>query len=199
MISKKPKRHRSAATATATPTAEAKKQRGKPRKLHSRGSGQRIWNSEKHSPTGGKIRGAESGYGFWTRKTHSPTRGQNPGGKIPATDFALRKPLTLGGKIRVAKSKLRIWSSENHSPTGRGGEGGKIQGHKTSNASVVQGTTSLRPHKTIHVPPTLPVLSCSCGPFRFPQPSRWSFWPSSFSLGLFLALPRVMLAFKRVR
>ena len=61
--------------------------------------GQRIWNSEKHSPTrgkirGGQIRGATSRLRIWNSETQSPTRGQ----------------------IRVAKSGQRMRNSATQSP-----------------------------------------------------------------------------------
>ena len=77
-------------------------------KIRGAKSGQRIWNSENHSPTrgqnpGGKIRGAKSG-------------GQNPGCKIRATDLELGKTKHRGNP-GGAKSEQRIWNSEIQTPT----------------------------------------------------------------------------------
>ena len=68
---------------------------------------------------GGKIPAADLGLG--KPLTHG---GQNPGGKIPASDLELGKSLTHGEGGGGAKSGLRILDSENHSPTGE--EEGKI-------------------------------------------------------------------------
>ena len=99
---------------------------------------QRIWNSEKHAPTGGKIRatefglgkplthprGAKSGPRNLGSENHLRTHGgQNPGGKIWATEFGLGKPLT---HPRSAKSGPRNLDSENHLRT----HGGQNPGAK---------------------------------------------------------------------
>ena len=60
-------------------------------KLYSWGSGQRIWNSEMHSPTGAKSGLRIFGFG-------KPRGRQHSGGKIRATDLELGKPLTHGGQ-----------------------------------------------------------------------------------------------------
>ena len=68
-------------------------------------SGQRILDSENHSPTGGKIweeksGGQNPGKGFWTRKTTHP-----------------RESTSGAAKSGGAKSGQRIRNSENHSPS----------------------------------------------------------------------------------
>ena len=62
--------------------------------VYPRGSGQRIWNSEKHSPTGGKMRGAKSG-----------------GGKIRATDLEVGKPVTHLDNIEDPQTQALSWES----------------------------------------------------------------------------------------
>ena len=69
---------------------------------------QRIWNSEKHSFTSGKIGEATSGLRTFDSENHSLTHG----GKIPATDFGTRKTTHLrgqnpgGGKIPAVDLEL---------------------------------------------------------------------------------------------
>ena len=101
-------------------------------KLYSRGSGLRILDSENHSHTEGKIRGAKSqlrildsenhsptgaksgrqnpGHGFWTRKDTHPrgakSGGQNPGSTIPATDLELGKPVTHLNNIEDPQTQV---------------------------------------------------------------------------------------------
>ena len=109
-------------TAMATTILMLKRERGTG--LYSWGSRQWIWNLEKHSPTGSKIREAKYGratdcglgkplthrrqnpsYGFWTRKTTHPRGAKSGWGKLPAADLELGKPVTQLMILRTLKRK----------------------------------------------------------------------------------------------
>ena len=100
-------------------------------KLYSAGSGQRIWNSAKHSPTAGKIRGANSGrqnpgYGFWARKT-THARWTKSGGAKSGLRIVDSKNSPTGGKIREAKFRIRKTLRPRSGKSGGQNPGGKIQ------------------------------------------------------------------------
>ena len=93
-------------------------------------SGQRIWNSEKHSPTGGKIREATPGGKIWATDFGLGNHSRTTSGKIWEAKSVLRNLDSehTGGKIRVATPGYGFWTRKTTHPRGAKSEGQNPKG-----------------------------------------------------------------------